>query len=383
MPEPVSPRSLRIGVTIGLFREDESLFTNGIKQNALYLAMTLQGSPHGHKVCLVNTTAVPITRALPWDLDLFPTRTFEEAKDDLDVLIELGGQVGPDQTDYLKSRGCRLISYCCGPEYVQNIEAMIFRRPLWSEIFINPLYDALWLIPQVAETSRGFLETLRRRESRTVPFVWHPLGLETKSRDLPDAGEFRPQPGPKRLAVFEPNIDVLKFCLYPTFIAELAYRQAPDEIAYLHVLNTEALAKENPEFIGVMSRLDIVRGRKASFVGFHETPTFLKQHVDLVVSHQWGLPLNYLYLEVCWQGYGLVHNASLCPELGYFYPGNDVNEGARTLLTSLRSHDGEHTAYRERQRRLIGRFLATNPAVSAHYDALLFELLAQPIISWA
>jgi hypothetical protein len=84
MSDPTShsgePRRLRIGVTIGLFREDESLFTNGIKQNALYLAMALQASPHGHVVSLVNTTAVPITPALPWDLTRFPTRTFAEAR---------------------------------------------------------------------------------------------------------------------------------------------------------------------------------------------------------------------------------------------------------------------------------------------------------------
>jgi hypothetical protein len=261
------------------------------------------------------------------------------------------------------------------------MEAMIFRRSLWSELFVNPFYDALWLVPQVAETSAGYFETLRRRPSRAVPFVWHPMALEARAADLPHGGVYRPHDGPRRLAVLEPNVDVLKFCLYPTFIAERAFREAPEEIAFLHVLSAKTLATESPEFIGIMSQLDIVKAGRASFIDSQETPTFLSAYVDLVISHQWGLPLNYLYFEVCWQGYPLVHNASMCPEIGYFYPDNDLERGKNALLHALRAHDRDADAYRARQRRYIDSFLATNPALSAHYDALLFELVAQPPVA--
>jgi len=110
----VSPRSLRIGITIGLHWEGESLWVNGIKQNALNLALAFKHSPHGHRVWLVNTTDIAITPALPWSLAEFPTLSFREAKDELDVMIELGGQLSPDEVDYLKRRGVRLVSYCCG-----------------------------------------------------------------------------------------------------------------------------------------------------------------------------------------------------------------------------------------------------------------------------
>src|SRR6478735_8948471 len=62
---------LRIGITIGLRAPDESLWVNGIKQNALNLACVLLASPLGHRVQLVNTTDVPITSQLPWDLQAF------------------------------------------------------------------------------------------------------------------------------------------------------------------------------------------------------------------------------------------------------------------------------------------------------------------------
>lgn len=378
MNQTFSPRPLRIGITIGLHREDESLWVNGIKQNALNLAMAFQNSPHRHQVTLANTTDVAITAALPWDLSRFPTRAFGEVHDDLDLLIELGGQISAAQTDDFKARGTRVVSYCCGAEYVQNAEAMIFRRPLWSEIFCNQRYDALWVVPQVAETSLGFFETLRRRPAQVVPFVWHPMALEAKAASLDHGGEYRPQGVPKRLTVMEPNIDVLKFCLYPTFIAERVFRERPEDIGFLHVLSADTLARESPEFVGLMSLLEIVRANKASFIGSYETPEFLAQYTDIVISHQWGLALNYLYFEVCWQGYALVHNAALCSDLGYYYSGNDLDAGAVALRTAIETHDLTWEGYRLRQRRLLDRFLATNPDLIAAYDALAFKVMDSP-----
>jgi hypothetical protein len=375
-------RSLQIGITIGIRSETEGMWVNGIKQNALYLAKLFQHSPLGHRVVLVNTTSTALTGALPWDTTRFPVHTFEEAKDALDVLVELGGQIGEEQTRYLKARGTKLVSYCCGPEYVQMIEAMIFNRRLADTVFINQQYDAVWVIPQVMETTAHFLGTLRRVPVREVPFVWDPMCLNMRTRDLPYEGEYRPgeiaNPGAdhhkKRLTVMEPNIDVLKFCLYPLLIAEQAFRSDGDAIAHLHVTNAEHLARHSPEFIGIAQYLDIVKQGKASFVGRYETPQFLSEHTDIVISHQWGLALNYFYFDVCWNGFALVHNAQLCRDVGYYYEGNDVEAGARQLVHAIHHHDGDWQTYRAKQRKAIVRFLATNLELIARYDELLATL---------
>ncbi|AJY63848.1 hypothetical protein B7760_05361 [Burkholderia glumae] len=52
----------------------------------------------------------------------------------------------------------------------------------------------------------------------------------------------------------------------------------------------------------LMNYLDIVRDGKASFVGRFDTPPFLADMTDTVVSHQWSNPLDYFYFDVCWQG---------------------------------------------------------------------------------
>jgi hypothetical protein len=370
-------QGLRIGITIGLHDAAETLWNNGIKQNAAFLAEALRNCPQVGSVVLVNTTPTPITNQVPWSLERWPTQRFEDAKDRLDVLIELGGQIGPDQTAYLKSRGTRLVSYCCGFEYIHAMEAVLFGRASFgSNLFVNQRYDDIWMIPQVAHNSEHFFTTLRRRPARVAPFVWDPVFLEERSKDLRNAGVYRPPAhGPRRISVMEPNIDVVKFCLYPIFIVEEAFRLRPDLIGFLHVTNAERLATKSAEFIALMNQLDLVRQHKAAFVARYETPRFLADFTDVMVSHQWDNPLNYFYLEVCWQGYPLVHNAELCTDLGYYYPANDVPQGASTLIHAIEHHDEQWDAYRKRQRKAIQRFLPDHPALVSTYSALLHELM--------
>ena len=374
----LSGAPLRIGITIGLHAPDESLWVNGIKQNALFLAKLFQHSLRRHTVRLVNTTDVDISSALPWDLKTYRTLSFADVKDDLDILVELGGQISSEQTAYLKAQGTRIISYCCGAEYVQNMQAIIFNRHINASPFINQGYDALWVVPQNVGTSLHFFQTLRRCPALEVPFVWDPMCLDTRTRELPNEGLCLHTDAAKRLSVLEPNMDVLKFCLYPILIAETAFRRAPQSIAFLHVANTERFVHDDKEFAGLMRTLDIVKAHKAAFIGRVDCPDFLAQNTDIVIAHQWGLPLNYAYLEVAWQGYPLVHNADLIRELGYFYPANDVEAGADALELAMQITSGQTVDFRANQREMISRwFLASNPELVSHYDRLLDEVVAQ------
>jgi hypothetical protein len=381
MTNAIHPGTLRIGITLGLQHAAEELWNNGIKQNAVFLMEALKRCPQVASVGMVNMTAVPITPSLGWDLSRWPVFAFADVKDDLDLLIELGGQVGPAETEHIKARGTRLVSYCCGSEYVAAAQSVLFGRPTFgSHLFVNRRYDAIWMIPQVANLSEAYFTTLRRRPAQVVPFVWDPVLFVQASQAYAHAGEYRPRSGARRVTICEPNVDVVKFCLYPVFVVEEAYRRAPELLAFLHVTNAERLATESPPFVALMSQLDIVRQHKAAFVRRHATPQFLAEMTDVLVSHQWENPLNYLYLEACWQGYPLVHNASLCSDLGYYYEGNDVTQGAQQLLRAMSEHDSHWEAYRDAQRSRIERFRPHDDSVTAAYTDLLERLMAQPLV---
>ncbi len=362
---------LRIGITIGLHVENEDLWINGIKQNALALAALLMRSPRGHEVCLLNTTAVSLDAGLAWDRNEFPTFALAQRIDEIDVLIALGGAVDEDTVRRVQARGGRAVAYKCGVEYIMSMQAALFGRAIKGRPNYPQGFDAIWAIPQVIGSTGPFWSVLHRCPVQCVPFVWDPRWLEAQARALPDGGCRADHPGPLRVSVLEPNHDVVKFCLYPLMIAELAWRRHPGRIEFVSVTNTAHL-RENEEFLGVVGHLDLVRQRRAFFENRHTTPWFLAHHTDVVVSHQWENPLNYTYLECCWLGYPLVHNAALAPELGFYYEGFDIEAGARQLERALEEQD--MAGYRARQRALLGRFLNSDPGNVAAYDGLLDRL---------
>ena len=75
-------------------------------------------------------------------------------------------------------------------------------------------------------------------------------------------------------------------------------------------------------------------------------------------------------------GNPLVHNASLCPEIGYFYEGNDIEAGAAQLLAAIDTHDAQAEAYALRQQAALARFRPGHADITARYTALLGELFA-------
>lgn len=364
-----------IAISIGILHEQESLWTNGIKQNAFFLAMALRHCASVETVAVFNTTPIRNANHLIQEIC-----DFTDIKDRADVVIELGGQISSEQTEYLKNRSCRLVSYCCGFEYIHAMESIIFGRELFGEnLYINPRYDAIWMIPQVEPNSRPYLEILRNLKGDIAPFVWDPIFLENSSNNLPNHGLWSPPKKPYRISILEPNIDVVKFCLYPILITELAFRKNTEAIAILQVTNTDHLANHSKEFTSLMWQLDIVKDHKAVFLGRQETPVFLSENTDVVVSHQWENPLNYIYLEITWQGYPLIHNAHMCSDLGYYYEKNDLENGSSELLKAINTHPNHYQSYITDQRNKIQRFIPGNKALTSEYERLLQKLTLSPL----
>lgn len=366
---------MRVAITIGLAAPDEPLWVNGIKQTALALARTLAAT--GASVRLANTTDVSLGAApewLPADLALDPLAAIEDA---IDLLVVLGGVAAQPIVDRLSARGVRVVACKCGSEYVLSMQAALFES---AAIAGDPHYvqglDALWLIPQIAHLQRGFYETLHRMSAEVVPFLWDPAPLERAAVALPSQGRYTPGRAAKRLSVIEANRDVVKYCLVPLMIAEGAYRRRPEAIDFVSVTNTQHL-RTRREFVGVVNHLDLVRHKRCFFEDRFTNAWFLAHHTDVVIAHQWENPLNYAYLEAAWLGYPLVHNAGLCADLGYHYPGFDVATGTDVLLGVLARHDDDAAGYAARQRERIAPYLATAPANVTAYARLVERVMAR------
>lgn len=368
---------LAIGITICLREENESVFINGIKQNAIYFAKLLMNSSKGYDVYIVNMSNIRITSQLGWDIAQYKTVQFNDIKDKLDIIFPLGGSLSAEITQMLRNNGCKVVPYKCGNEYIISMENVIFNRN--NSAVEYPEVDQVWCIPQMENTNSQYLSMLHRAETITIPFIWDSMFLDMHINEIKKNGKnpfYTPSSNPKRLSVFEPNINVYKYSVYPVLIAEKVYRNHPHLIENIKVTNTQNIRK-NQEFISLMRHLDIVKNNKATFEDRYPMAWFLSEYTDVVISHQWENALNYAYLDAIYMGYPLVHNAHLCKDCGYYYDGFDVENGAEQLLYAITQHDANLIDYSQRTKQTLDAYSTSNQNSIAAYDNLIDKLMSQ------
>jgi hypothetical protein len=236
---------------------------------------------------------------------------------------------------------------------VIDIERMIFDKPHGLLITGAP-YDEVWTLPEYENICAPYFATAFRAPVRLMPHLWSPLVLDRARERMDAATPFEYTPGrPKwRVAIFEPNICMVKTCFTPMLACDVAHRARPRLIEHLWVYNSFHL-KDKPAFIGFAQSLDVVRHGLASFEGRFPLFQVMPANVDAVMAHHWENSQNYLYYEALHGGFPLVHNSHLLGDCGYRYDGFDCEEAGRALLRAFAEHDANLPAYRAEARRFL------------------------------
>lgn len=374
---------LKIGITLGLKNNKESIWTNGIKQNVLMLVHLLKKSNKNYEVCILNIFNVDFTEKPSYleDIDIF---YFNDKFMEMDLLISMGGQIlDSDAKKFKENKDKRIVSYKCGNNYVLSMEEILFKESkTGSEI--EQEIDELWYVPQQDEVNRGYYTTLHRTNAIIVPFVWHPKFLYEKTLEIEKGyklgvykknWQYEIGKEKKIIGIMEPNLNIVKFCLIPTMIVEESYRGeiGKNHIDKLRITNGEQL-KTNKLFMSYIKTFDLFKDNKISAESRYQTAYVLTQHLDVLVCHQILNPLNYLYLDAVYLGYPILHNAHMCKDLGYYYEGSDTVEGAKMLDWILTEHDNNIEEYDKRNDLVLQRYHADNEELITTYDRLIENL---------
>ena len=369
---------MRIGISV-ITHEGQNIWQNGLGQNVIFLAELFQRLPFVQSVLLID---VGDQGAMPPQVDLttrnLRVMTAREATDEVDVIVEMGGALDVQWLDLMSSRGKKVVYYCCGQPYVGLAEAAVFRKP--SHAPRPDRCDEVWYLPKDAAYA-SLLRLMQRCDVHEAPYLWHPQFVEQRMREVADlglhygylpreAGGTNTRAG-LRVAIFEPNISVVKAPSIPMLVCDEAYRADPGAVQAMHVLNTLHM-KDHPTMLYFANSLDLVRQHKATFHGRHDVVGFMVQHADAVVSHQWQNDQNYSYLDVLYGDYPLIHNSPWLRDAGYYYPDFDAQRGATQLQRAVAEHDSELDDYRARSRRV---FAAVDPFSQHNLDGYAERLL--------
>lgn len=396
-----------IGITLGLHNSKESMWINGIKMNAIFLANALKAA--GHYIYLLDTstkvgrneiTGKLNSDELMWDDEEFPCYDWKKKGKECDILICLGTTLGPEQTREWRGddKHKKIIKYACGNNYVIDMENMIFKEDPGVRPTYNHEFDAIWYVPQQGYQNHEYYRVTNRllpNQVMPVPFIWDPMFIdksETLYGESFDAdGNAMPtvdgipvyHPNKKiedkQVVVFEPNLNVVKFSMIPLLIANDYIMKGGGVFKKFHIVSAQRLYK-NPfwkEFIGGLdiTKLDNKDGEPILQVQ-HRWPVhyILAKWSDVVISHQWENPLNYAYLDCLYLQFPLIHNADFIKDAGYYYPDFEIGKGAGLLDHVMKNHDVNMDAYNEQSEEVLTRYTILNEDLVLTYSKLIDNL---------
>jgi len=393
--------SIKIGVTLNLVNNINDMFSNGINQNSFYLAELLINIGYDVTFYLdtnkFNDETENILKELLYD-ERFKYKTFSSIlNDDLDILIQLSFSFWSDYKliKYLKYMNVKIIGYFCGNTYIITSEKILYNqhkdRDNNRDCFKftlddgRPIIDEIWSIPQMVNTNLHYWKTLYRSNCVGVPFVWSTKSFyfTMKQFKLTDETQmlYINRGENKNVGIFEPNISIMKWCLPSVVICENAYRQNK-KIKHLYITNIPQNNVHNgindfniESFNNTISSLDIFNDKICSIETRYNTIIFMKNYCDIAISHQWENPLNYLYFDLAWMGWPVVHNAYLCKDVGYFYDQFNYDEGGQVLSDVINNHDKNINEYIRKNREVINRYLPTCIELQREYINLIDNVL--------
>lgn len=367
---------MKIGITI-YFGENISLWSNGIQLNALMLAETLS-KIEGAEVCFLNTEKFKEEK-LPWDTKEFPTYYAYDKYLDVDLLIFLGSGLGKKCiNEFKKRKGKKFIMYKCGNEFIIDMEENIFGKDAENER-LEIIYncDEVWYVPQQHETNKHYFECLHKTKSIPVPFVYNPRWIEDTAKNRQNlvkksmyysaSNELL-----KRIVIMEPNINIVKYAMYPLIIAEMYHRMHPKKIKDVSLIGGDKINKKT-KFLSIVKTFDLKKDEKLFVEERRLTSFVLGESADILICHQMMNPLNYIYLDAAWLGYPIIHNAEYVKDLGFYYHRNDVEVGVEKLKYVI-DHFDEDEDYNDRQKKVFERFNNVSDEMVYQYDMLIKNL---------
>jgi hypothetical protein len=379
---------MKIGITLSLLEEYESLWVNGIKLNALNLVKTLQ-QIEGYEVFILDTgDKVEDLTKVSWDYNKYPIKKFKDAVYELNLLIMLGTALPKNTINVIKQNNpkIKIVKYQCGNNYVIDMERVLFDKDASGLPSWDSGHDETWMIPQQEFHNREYYEMVYNQEPesvKVVPFVWDPEHMVRSTVALHKAGKKIPGYKPssrseKRISIMEPNMNVVKYSLIPIMISEKVFRDFGEGAFKQVYVGSGNHMLKNAYYKGMINTFNLVKNNPPliKYVPRYPVTVFLASETDIVVSHQWGNPLNYAYLDALFFNYPLVHNAEMIKDAGYYYPNFEINKGAKQLEKVLSKHDEPNNLekYKENNQEVLHRYTSTNPEIVDTYRKLIENL---------
>lgn len=359
------------------------IFANGIIQNAYFMVECFKQL--GIETTLLTTEdkcdvldfkKLPIKKLSKNELEFDPT--------EYHTIITVTRGIPKDLYTYLKSHKIAVVAFICGNTIMHAQEDFV-RGPLGGVLATvgkGSCVDEAWVIPSY-EHSLDYIETVRGVPAFIVPHLWSPEIMITHAKELLHVDEkallynLAVHTGKKiEIIIMEPNIALFKNAWVPLIASDKFYHEHPDLVEFVYVFNF-------PDYPSSWSMADncylgskLRRFKRLSITEImHKFNTY--ETIPIFLSHQLYNSLNYLYYEILYFGYPLIHNSPDLDGCGYYYPEHNLKLCCEQIMNAYKNHNKQLDTYIEKSRNYLRRVDPYNKEVCNRWDEMFNSLLAK------
>jgi hypothetical protein len=286
----------------------------------------------------------------------------------------------------LKANKVGVVALVCGNNYMQDQEEFIKGiKDVTTFLGQSRNIDEQWLIPSYHHFV-DYMELIRKKPAFLVPHLWSPEIIKTNAPlkiNQPEAAMFYNLANRKskkiNLIIMEPNLNLYKSSWLPIMAAEKLHIAHPDLIDTVYVFNFPGHnhAHGMTDVLTIAPKIQkIGRLTQVQIMNLFNNQS---EHMPIVVSHQVLNSLNYLYYEMLYYGYPLIHNSPDLDDCGYKYTDNNIKECVEQILHAVKHHDKHLETYKDTAKEYLKRVDPLNPTVQRTFDQMITASIVKNI----
>lgn len=364
---------------LGIVIHDKAqLFSNGIIQNAYFLYQCLESCGYNCQfLCLdpnpqlfeYNAMSV---KQITTDHTIFNPNDYH-------TIVTVTRKVSNEIFHVLKSNKVGVVALVCGNNYMFDQEEFL-RGPREGQITYlgeSRNVDEQWVIPSF-KYALEYMELIRKRPAYIVPHLWSSDVLRFYMPNIfkkPEPSLFyditKNTSNKINIIILEPNIDFVKTAWLPIIAAEKLNIEHNNLLEFVFAFNfpSHEHAYNMADVLSLGPKLrKFKRKSVAEIMYFFNNES---EHKPIFVSHQVLTSLNYLYYELLYYGYPLIHNSPDLDGCGYKYSENNITECVEQILHAVKHHDKQVETYKDKAKEYLKRVDPLNPAVQKTFDQMI------------
>ena len=364
---------------LGIVVHDKApIFSNGIIQNAYFLYACCEAigytcqllcldkdpSPFDHRGLSLKQITTDETLFHPWDYH---------------TIVLITRDISKEIYDSLKRHKVGVVTLVCGNNYMFDQEDFVkgLTGTVNKYLGASRNIDEQWLIPSF-RYALDYMEIIRKKPAFLVPHLWSPEIIRDYSPlriKQPEASLYydstKHVSKKINIVILEPNLNLCKTGWMPIVAAENAHTHHPELIDFVYVFNfpSHDHAYKMVDALSLGPKL-----RKFERKSVAEIMYFFNSQSDsmpIFVSHQVLTNLNYLYYELLYYGFPLVHNSPDLDGCGYFFPENNIPKCVEQILHAHKHHNKGVESYKEKAKEYLKRVDPLDPAVQKTFDQMI------------